>query len=144
MQVVRASDSKVVAMSTEIKIGGAGGELAWSADSNLVGSVQKARFVFYRASDLATLRELPCQYPSSICFLPKDDLVVLGMWNSSALVRISDVLMGNVKVAGRKPSDPGSDEVDCSAVFQLLWTHDRQPGSNHLFMFSAGPAPMGY
>ena len=99
MQVVRASDSKIIAIKTEIKIGGTGSELAWSTDSNLVGSVQKRRFVFYRASDLVTLGELPCQYPSSICFLPKDDLVVLGTWNSSALVSISDVLMGNVKMA---------------------------------------------
>ena len=99
MQVVRASDSKIIAINTEIKIDGTGSELAWSTDSNLVGSVQKRRFVFYRASDLVTLGELPCQYPSSICFLPKDDLVVLGTWNSSALVSISDVLMGNVKMA---------------------------------------------
>ena len=99
MQVVRASDSKIVAVNTEIEIGGTGSELAWSTDSNLVGSVQKRRFVFYRASDLVTLGELPCQYPSSICFLPKDDLIVLGTWNSSALVSISDVLMGNVKMA---------------------------------------------
>ena len=99
MQVVRASDSKIIAINTEIKIGGTGSELAWSTDSKLVGSVQKRRFVFYRASDLVTLGELPCQYPSSICFLPKDDLVVLGTWNSSALVSISDVLMGNVKMA---------------------------------------------
>jgi WD40 repeat protein len=99
MQVVRASDSKIIAINSEIEIGGTGSELAWSTDSNLVGSVQKRRFVFYRASDLATLGELPCQCPSSICFLPKDDLVVLSTWNSSALVSISDVLMGNVKMA---------------------------------------------
>jgi hypothetical protein len=99
MQVVRASDSKIVAVNTEIEIGGTGSELAWSTDSNLVGSVQKRRFVFYRASDLAMVGEIRCQYPSSICFLPKSDLVVLGTWNSSSLARISDVVMGNVKMA---------------------------------------------
>ncbi len=99
IQVVRVSDSKIIAINTEIEIGGTGSELAWSTDSNLVGSVQKRRFVFYRASDLVALRVLPCQYPSSICFLSNDDQVVLGTWNSSALVSISDVLMGNVKMA---------------------------------------------
>jgi WD40 repeat protein len=99
MQVVRVSDSKIIAINTGIEIGGTGSELAWSTDGSVVGSVQKRRFVFYRASDLVTLRELPCQYPSSICFLPKDDLVVLGTWNSSALVSVSDALSGNVKMA---------------------------------------------
>ena len=99
IQVVRVSDSKIIAINTKIEIGGTGSALAWSTDSNLVGSVQKGRFVFYRASDLVSLGELPCQYPSSICFLPKDDLVVLGTWNSSVLVRIADVLKGNVKLA---------------------------------------------
>ena len=99
IQVVRTSDSKIIAINAEVEIGGTGIELAWSTESTLIGSVQKGRFVFYRASDLASLGEIPCKYPSSICFLPKDDLVVLGTWNSSALVSIADVLMGNVKMA---------------------------------------------
>ncbi len=63
MQVVRTSDSKIIASNAEVEIGGTGTELAWSTNSNLIGSVQKERFVFYRASDLAALGEIPCELP---------------------------------------------------------------------------------
>jgi len=98
VQIVGTSDGEVVARSAEIKIGGTGMELAWSSDSRLVGSVQDRQFVFYRASDLEVVGELPCQYPCSICFIPREGLVVLGTWNSSVLVSIADVLMGKVKI----------------------------------------------
>ena len=96
LQIVQASDGKIVASNGEVEIGGTGSDLAWSTDSNLIGSVQQRRFVFYRASDLSVVGELHAQYPSSICFLPKDDLVVVGTWNSSALRSISDIAKGNV------------------------------------------------
>ena len=96
---LRASTGKILARSGAIKIGGTGCELAWSADSKYIGSVQDRRFVFYRASGLAIIGEVPCQYPSGVCFLPQGNQLALGSWNSSVLVDFADVLAGRVRMA---------------------------------------------
>lgn len=98
VRVLRISDGTLTAHSADYENGGSGNEIAWSRDSSVIGVVQKMRFVFYRASDLEMLAELPCRYPSSICFLPNQDLVVLGTWNASVLASVADVLMGKVKL----------------------------------------------
>jgi WD40 repeat protein len=98
IQILRASTGKVLARSSAIAVGGTGCELAWSADSKYVGSVQDRRFVFYRASGLAIVGEVPCQYPSSICFLPHGNQLALGSWNSSRFVDVADVLAGKVRM----------------------------------------------
>lgn len=98
IKISQASDGAVVASSDEIKIGGTGSELAWAANGEIVGSVQSRRFVWYRASDLSQLGEVPCTYPSSICFLPGTDNVALGSWNASAVVKFNDIAAGKVKM----------------------------------------------
>ena len=98
VQIARASDGNVLATSEEIRIGGTGCGLAWSSDGKYVGSVQSRRFVFYRASDLSVVGEVPCTYPSSICFLPGRDQVALGSWRVSALVEFADIMTGNAKI----------------------------------------------
>jgi WD40 repeat protein len=98
IKIAKASDGEVVATSEEIKIGGTGCELAWSSDGKYVGSVQARRFVFYHSSDLSVIGEVPCTYPSSICFLPGTEDVVLGSWNSSVLAEINDIAAGKVKM----------------------------------------------
>ena len=72
--------------------------MAWSSDGKYVGSVQARRFVFYHSSDLSVIGEVPCTYPSSICFLPGTEDVVLGSWNSSVLAEINDIAAGKVKM----------------------------------------------
>lgn len=98
IKIARVSDGKIIVSSGEIKIGGTGSNLAWSSDGVYVGSVQSRRFAFYRASDLSAVGEVPCTYPSSICFLPGRDDVVLGSWNSSALVELDDIATGKAKL----------------------------------------------
>ncbi len=98
IKISQASDGAVVASSDEIKIGGTGSELAWAPDGEYLGSVQSRRFVFYRASDFSLLGEVPCTYPSSICFLPGTDDVALGSWNDSAVVKFNDIAAGRVKM----------------------------------------------
>lgn len=98
IKISDASDGEVLASSDETKIGGTGSELAWSRDGEYVGSVQSRRFVFYRASDLTVIGEVACTYPSSICFLPGTDGIVLGSWNSSALVTLEDIVAGRAKM----------------------------------------------
>jgi hypothetical protein len=99
VQIARAFDGKTLASSEEVKIGGTGCELAWSSDGKYLGSVQSRRFVFYLSSDLSDVGEVPCTYPSSICFLPGKYGLVLGSWNSSALVKLDDIAAGRVKMS---------------------------------------------
>jgi hypothetical protein len=98
IKIARGSDGEIVASSDEIKIGGTGSELAWSYDGTYIGSVQSRQFVFYRASNLSTAGHVPCTYPSSICFLPRSNNVVLGSWNASALVGLDAIAAGKVKM----------------------------------------------
>jgi hypothetical protein len=98
IMISQASDGALLASSDEIERGGTGSELAWAVDGEIIGSVQSRRFVFYRSSDLSVLGEVPCTYPSSICFLPGTDDVALGTWNNSALVKLSDIASGRIKM----------------------------------------------
>ena len=98
IEIIRISDGGTVASSEPIEIGGTGDELTWSADGKYVGSVQKRSFVFYRATDLKLLIEVPCRYPSAICFPPNSNRVVLGSWNTSVLADFDDVLACKVKM----------------------------------------------
>jgi len=98
IKISQASDGAVLVSSAEIEIGGTGSELAWAADGEILGSVQSRRFVFYRASDLSIIGEVPCTYPSSICFLPGTDKVALGSWNASAVVKLNEIAAGTVKM----------------------------------------------
>jgi WD40 repeat protein len=98
IEIIRVSDGGVASSTEPIEIGGTGDELVWSADGKFVGSVQKRKSVFYRATDLKILTEVPCRYPSEICFPPNTNRVVLGSWNSSILADIGDVLAGKVKM----------------------------------------------
>lgn len=98
IKIARSSDGEIIASSDEIKIGGTGSQLAWSSDGTYIGSVQSRRFVFYLASNLSTAGEVTCTYPSSICFLPRSNDVVLGSWNSSVLVGFDAISAGKVKM----------------------------------------------
>jgi WD40 repeat protein len=98
IRIASTTDGKILASSSEIKTGGTGSELAWSVDCKYAGSIQARRFVFYRASDLSIVGEVPCQYPSSICFLPHDNQIAIGSWSSSVIVELNDVLAGTVKM----------------------------------------------
>ncbi|WP_109488008.1 WD40 repeat domain-containing protein [Occallatibacter savannae] len=98
VRILQISDGTFLSHVADYETGGTGSEIAWSADSTLIGVVQKERFVFYQASELEMIADLPCRYPSSICFLPNQDLVVLGTWNASVLASVPDVLKGKVKL----------------------------------------------
>jgi hypothetical protein len=77
-------------------------KIVWSVDCETIGIVQRgggeSKFTFYRSSDLSVLGEVPCESPSSICFLPNTDQVVLGSWQFSRLARLEDFLSGLVKM----------------------------------------------
>lgn len=98
IKVAKAANGETLARSEEIKTGGTGSELAWSSDGKYIGSVQKQRFVFYNASDLSVIGEVPCTYPSSICFSPIKDEVVLGSWKASVLMGLDAITAGELKM----------------------------------------------
>jgi len=95
VHIARISDGEPCARSEPTISGGTGAELAWSPDSRYIGSVQAGKFVFYRTVDMAVVGEVPCQYPSSVRFLPTGDQVILGSWKSSGVFRMADVLAGS-------------------------------------------------
>ncbi|MFC5865311.1 WD40 repeat domain-containing protein [Acidicapsa dinghuensis] len=99
IKVAQAIDGETLASSEEIKTGGPVRALAWSPDGRYIGTVQKRRFVFYKASDLSFVGEVPCTYPSSICFLPGKNDVVLGSWKASVLVGLDAIAAGKVKMS---------------------------------------------
>ena len=94
VQIAQASDGQILASSVTLEAGGTGSELAWSGDGRYVGAVSKGMFMVFRASDLAVIGRVPSQYPSSLAFLPGGDELALGCWNSSALLKLSDVTEG--------------------------------------------------
>jgi WD40 repeat protein len=86
------SNGQVVASSSLLEIGGTGSELAWSRDGRHIAAVSKAMFVFLRADDLTVVGRVPCKYPSSIAFLPHGNELVLGSWETTAIIGFADVL----------------------------------------------------
>jgi WD40 repeat protein len=100
LQIIRAINGKIVASVPIEQI--IVGEIAWLVGGGMIGLElgykEKSRFVFYRSSDLSMIGEVPCQYPSSICFLGNSDQVVLGSWQFSRLARLEDFLSGEVKM----------------------------------------------
>jgi hypothetical protein len=100
LQIIRTINGKVVASAPIEQI--VLREIAWLVGGGMIGLElgyrEKSRFVFYRASDLSIIGEVPCQYPSSICYLANSDRVVLGSWQFSRLARLEDFLSGEVKM----------------------------------------------
>jgi WD40 repeat protein len=94
LHIARSDDGQILASSAAIEAGGCGSHLAWSGDGRLIASSSEGAFVFYRTTDLAVIGRAPCQYPSSIAFIPSGDEVALGSWDTTALTKLSDVLAG--------------------------------------------------
>jgi WD40 repeat protein len=98
LQVIRVTDEQIIASIPANRVR----EISWSADCEVIGTAQgyddKSKFTFYRSSDLSIVGEVPCQYPSSICYLANSDQVVLGSWQFSRLARLEDFLSGEVKM----------------------------------------------
>lgn len=92
VHIAQASDGQVLTSSTPLEAGGTGSELAWSGDGRHVVTVSKGMFVFFRASDLAVVGRVSCQYPSATAFLPGGEKMVLGSWNTTTIVKLGDVL----------------------------------------------------
>jgi WD40 repeat protein len=97
--IIHTRDGKIetIANTDDVR-----GELVWSWDGQIIGAIHgykpESRFTFYRSSDLSMLGEVPCESPSSICFLPDTDQVVLGSWHFSRLASLEDFLSGLVKM----------------------------------------------
>jgi hypothetical protein len=92
VHIAQASDGHVLTSSAVLKAGGTGSELAWSCDGRHVATVADGMFVFFRASDLAVVGQVPCQYPSSMAFLPAGEALVLGSWNTTTVAKLGDVM----------------------------------------------------
>jgi WD40 repeat protein len=92
VRIARASDGKVLATSPPLDLGGTGSALAWSLDARHLVAVSDGVFVFYRAADLTVVERMPCEYPSSLAFIPGGDELLLGSWNTSRLVKLGDVV----------------------------------------------------
>jgi hypothetical protein len=94
--IARTSDGSIIASSAPTESGGTGSELAWSDDGRYIASVQARQFVLLDAADLSVIGGVPCQYPSDITFLQATNELVLGSWNTSSIVGVHDVIVGNV------------------------------------------------
>lgn len=97
--ILRAEDGGI---ETTAKTDSVRAPFVWSWDGQIIAAAQRqkseSKFTFYRSSDLSVLGDVPCEYPSSICFLPGNDQVVLGTWQFSPLARLEDFLSGLVKM----------------------------------------------
>jgi len=92
LHIAQASDGQVLTSSIQLEAGGTGSELAWSVDGRHVATVSDGVFVFFRASDLAVVGRVPCQYPSSMAFLPGGEEMVLGSWNTTTIMKLGDAV----------------------------------------------------
>jgi len=97
LRIARVSDGEILARSAA-STPAHGQEITWSPDGSLIASVERHRFVFFSASDLSQVAEVPAKYPSSIAFRPGTQEVALGTWNASAIAPISEVLQGHIKM----------------------------------------------
>jgi hypothetical protein len=93
LHVARASDSQIVATSDPVDHRVL--ELTWSNNGRLIGSVQDQRYVFYHSTSLKTEAVLPMRYPSHLLFMPDDETVALGSWETSIVLNLRDVLAGD-------------------------------------------------
>lgn len=96
VHIARVSDGSIIATSVPTESGGTGSELAWSDDGRYIASVQARKFVLLDAANLSVVGSVPCQYPSDMTFLPATNELVLGSWNTSSIVGVRDVIVGNV------------------------------------------------
>ena len=90
VHIAQTSDGQVLTSSIPLEQGGTGSELAWSADGRYVAAVSDRMFVLFRSSDLAIVGQIPCQYPSSMAFLPNGEDIVLGSWKTTIITKLSD------------------------------------------------------
>ncbi|CAN5146786.1 hypothetical protein BH11PSE2_BH11PSE2_17750 [soil metagenome] len=90
--IAQASDGQVLTSSTPLEAGGTGSALAWSGDGRHVATVSNGMFVLFRTSDLVVVGRVPCQYPSSMAFLPGGEEIALGSWNTTTIVKFGDAL----------------------------------------------------
>jgi WD40 repeat protein len=92
LHIARSSDGQVLTRSIPLEAGGAGRELVWSGDGGHIAAVSDQMFVIFRATDLAVVGRVPCQYPSSIAFLPGGEELALGSWNTTTIVKLGDIM----------------------------------------------------
>jgi len=99
MRIIGATDGEILACR---QFGMISSKIYWSWDSEIIAVIRKSFaescFAFYKSSDLSLIGTIPGDYPSSICFLPNSDQVVLGSWQFSRLARLEDFLSGQVKM----------------------------------------------
>ncbi len=96
VHIAQTSDGQILTSSIPLEQGGTGSELAWSTDGSYVAAVSKRMFVLFRSSDLAIVGQIPCQYPSSVAFLPNGEDIVLGSWNTTIITKLSDFMAGSL------------------------------------------------
>ena len=94
LHVARSADGKIIATCALGTAGGAGSELAWSDDSQLIGSVQDGKFVFYRSANLAIVAAVAMSYPSHVLFVPGSCEVALGSWETSYMFELRELSLG--------------------------------------------------
>jgi WD40 repeat protein len=92
VHIAQTSDGRVLTSSIPLEAVGTGSELAWSGDGGHVATVSGRMFVLLRASDLAVVGRVPCRHPASMAFLPGGDEMVLGSWNTSTIVKLSNAM----------------------------------------------------
>jgi hypothetical protein len=68
--------------------GGTGSSTRWSADSGMVGTVAKGKFVVYSAPDLRLLTAIDEEFPSDLAFIGGGGEVVLGSWSRGRIVAL--------------------------------------------------------
>ena len=92
VHVAQTSDGQILTSSKPIENGGAGSKLAWSADGRYVAAASTGMFLIFRTSDLEIVGQFACQYPSSMAFLSNEQEIAFGSWNTSTVVKLSDIL----------------------------------------------------
>ncbi|SDO21312.1 hypothetical protein SAMN04488061_0583 [Filomicrobium insigne] len=79
LSVFQLSDGACVE-TVAIQSGGTGHAIGWSADGQLIGSVQDNVVVFYAWPSLAKCHEIELACPSDLAYSLRGDVLVLGSW----------------------------------------------------------------
>lgn len=91
VHVAKTSDGVIIASS--IAFDGGTPDLAWSLDGDLLAVVSATEFVLFRTTDMTVVGRFPARYPSSVAFAPGGNCLSVGTWQTSRLLRGSDLLM---------------------------------------------------
>jgi hypothetical protein len=89
--VVFDTDSRSIRWMQEVRIGGSGSSLRWSACGRFIGAVQKDRIAVYRSDDGALMGYRLIHYPSDVDFSPNRSRIAYGSWQTGFVEEIKDL-----------------------------------------------------